>query len=73
MEQVEDEVVDHNIIAVPVGEVAALGHAVRLTLIDFVEHVFANTPNTRVRAGNFLSENAAREYIAQHSRREDIG
>lgn len=69
MEQWEDGVVDHNVIARPLGETTELTDLVRGTLDDFVRHVFDHIPNKSVRAGRFLDAIEARRHLAALQRR----
>ncbi len=59
MEQWEDELIDHNLIARPIGEPSQLTQAVQTALVDFVSHVFAHMPGKRVRPGRFLDAHQA--------------
>ena len=65
MEQWEDGLVDHNILACPVGETAAITIAVERALSEFVMHVFDHVPGKVIRAGRFLDATAALKHIAR--------
>jgi inorganic pyrophosphatase len=69
MEQWEDAVVDHNLIARPLGETAQLTETIQASLIDFVSHVFDHLPGKVVRAGRFLDENEAHRHLVALRRR----
>ena len=64
MEQWEDGVVDHNVIARPAGEAAELTETIRAALVEFVSHVFDHIPGKTVRAGRFLGEDEAHAHLA---------
>lgn len=53
MEQIDDGEEDHNILAVPVGEVAVVNEVVKEKLTDFIDHVFDHLDKT-VEVGRFL-------------------
>lgn len=63
MEQFEDGVEDHNVLAVPAGESADVTDAVQKTLIEFVENVFRHMKGKQIRAGRFLSATEANAHI----------
>jgi inorganic pyrophosphatase len=63
MEQWEDGLVDHNVLACPVGEATAVTASVTATLSDFVAHVFDHVPGKSIRAGRFLDAAAALQHI----------
>jgi inorganic pyrophosphatase len=64
MEQLEDGLVDHNLLAVPLGEAAEVTPAVQTVLREFVTHVFDHIPGKVVLAGRFLDVNAASTHLA---------
>lgn len=51
MEQWEDGLVDHDMLACPVGEGTSVTASVQRTLTEFVAHVFDHLPGKVVRAG----------------------
>jgi inorganic pyrophosphatase len=63
MEQFEDGIEDHNVLAVPVGENADVTEAVQKILIEFVENVFRHRKGKQLRAGRFLSATEAKAHI----------
>jgi inorganic pyrophosphatase len=63
MEQFEDGIEDHNILAVPVGESAEVTETIQKTLVEFVENVFRHVKDKQIRAGRFLSTAEARAHI----------
>jgi hypothetical protein len=65
MEQWEDGLVDHNILAYPAGETASVTESVRNALTEFVAHVFDHIPGKSIRAGAFLDATAARRHISE--------
>jgi inorganic pyrophosphatase len=66
MEQVEDGVVDHNVVARFHGEAASVNDAVRLELTEFVQHVFDHIQGKRISVGRFLGPREAEEYVLAH-------
>jgi inorganic pyrophosphatase len=65
MEQWDDGLVDHNVLACPVGEAAALTPSVERTLSEFVTHVFEHVPDKVIRAGRFLGAEVALAHVAR--------
>ena len=63
MEQFEDGVEDHNILAVPLGEGTEVTETVKKTLVEFVENVFRHIKEKQIRAGRFLSAAEAQAHI----------
>jgi inorganic pyrophosphatase len=63
MEQFEDGIEDHNVLAVPLGENADVSEAVQKRLIEFVENVFRHRKGKQLRAGRFLSATEAKAHI----------
>ena len=70
MEQWEDGLVDHNILACPVGEAAVITPTVERALSEFVKHVFDHVPGKLIRVGRFLGAGLALEHVAR--RREGL-
>lgn len=70
MEQFEDGIEDHNVLAVPVGEVIEVTETVKKTLVEFVENVFRHIKDKQIRAGGFLSAAKAQRHI--HSRTDAV-
>ena len=66
MEQIEDGQADHNVLAVPQGQMARVDAAVRKRLAEFVEHVFEHIDEQQIRTGRFLGPEAALAHIAKH-------
>jgi inorganic pyrophosphatase len=66
MEQIEDGVEDHNVLARLAGESAGITAENQATLIDFVENVFSHIEGKQVRAGHFLPATGAEAYIRGH-------
>jgi inorganic pyrophosphatase len=64
MEQWEDGLADHNVLACPVGEAASITAAVQHALANFVAHVFDHIPGKVIRAGRFLDPAAALRHIS---------
>jgi inorganic pyrophosphatase len=67
MEQFEDGIEDHNVLAVPVSETADVTEAIQKTLIEFVESVFQHRKGKQLRAGRFLSSTEAKTHIQSHT------
>ena|ERR1700674_3175792 len=63
MEQFEDGIEDHNVLAVPVGEGTEVTETVKKTLVEFVENVFRHIKDKQIRAGRFLSAAEAQAHI----------
>ena len=63
MEQFEDGIEDHNVLAIPTGESADVTEAVQKTLTEFVENVFRHRKGKQIRAGRFLSASEATAHI----------
>lgn len=64
MEQTEAGLVDHNLLAVPAGEVVPDLETLRPVLSEFVVRVFAGMPGRETTVGRFLSAGEARAYLA---------
>jgi len=64
MEQTEGGVVDHNVLAVPVGEAVPGLEAVVPRLTRGVEGLFAGMPGRETRVGRFLPVEDALAYLA---------
>ena len=63
---VEDEgedQVDHNVLAVPVGEAAVLDPSIESELREFVEHVFDHVEGKVLTTGTLLDAQAAIDFI----------
>jgi len=67
MEQIEDGKEDHNVLAVIRGEEEFLDEATKLTLVDFVSHVFDHVAGKSIRAGQFLGREAAVACLSEHA------
>jgi hypothetical protein len=63
MEQFEDGIEDHNVLAVPVGESAEVTETIQKTLVEFVENVFRRVRDKQIRTGRFLSAADAKAHI----------
>jgi inorganic pyrophosphatase len=66
MEQFEDGVEDHNVLANLTDEPAEMTTDVQEALIEFVQNVFSHSPTKRVQAGRFLHVSEAETYILDH-------
>jgi inorganic pyrophosphatase len=63
MEQSEDGLDDHNIIAIPLSDEPPFDASYRETLVDFVEHVFDDIPGKQVVAGAFRGQSDAEAHV----------
>jgi inorganic pyrophosphatase len=72
MEQTEAGLVDHNVLAVPAGEVRPDLDTLRPILTRFVDGVFAGMPGRATTVGRFLSADAALAYVAASTPGPDI-
>ena len=63
MEQIEDGAIDHNVLAVPVGDVFELDSAIRNELTSFVLHVFDHVSGKETSVGRFLGPEAAEAHV----------
>jgi inorganic pyrophosphatase len=66
MEQIEDGKEDHNVMGVIRGEGERLKRKTKEALVEFVSHVFDHVAGKTIRAGNFLGQGDALDYIAKH-------
>src|SRR5687768_12662425 len=66
MEQIEDGLEDHNVLARPIGDDTAVNQDVRTALTRFVEHVFDHSSRKEISVGRFLGPDAAEAHIAAH-------
>ncbi|MBU1131667.1 inorganic diphosphatase [Patescibacteria group bacterium] len=57
---------DHNVLASIGDEKVEINDEIKNILSDFILNVFKHLPNKKVRAGNFLDEVSAIEYIEKH-------
>jgi len=69
MEQFEDGVGDHNVLAVPAGEIVEINAELQAALTDHVLRCFQKTPGKHVSVGKFLNRQAAEEHVAAHRTR----
>ena len=67
MEQFEDGIEDHNVLAAPVGESAEVTETLQRTFIEFVENVFRHMKGKQIRAGRFLSATEAESHIQKRT------
>jgi inorganic pyrophosphatase len=54
LEQIEDNLADHNVLAVPDGESAEISQEVVERLTDFILHVFDHVPGKSISVGRVL-------------------
>jgi inorganic pyrophosphatase len=65
LEQMEDEEVDHKVLAALAGQAVELRQGVLEELRDFIYAVFAKFPEVNVRVGSILPREAALKHIEQ--------
>jgi inorganic pyrophosphatase len=63
MEQTEDRLSDHNVLAKLVGEATDVTAEVEATLAEFVQNVFSRIPGKHVGVDRFLGSNKAESEI----------
>jgi inorganic pyrophosphatase len=63
MEQIEDNEIDHNILAVLSSEDMRLNSEVKQTITEFVRHVFDHIPGKNIRTGEFRDSGAATRHV----------
>lgn len=69
VEQFEDGLNDHKVLAIPIGESAEITDEVKSKISDFILHVFDNKPTKDIKVGNFLGKGEAEKYIKSYIRR----
>lgn len=69
MEQIEDGVADHNVLATPLGEHGEVTEAVQAALTEHVLECFRDVKGKQVRVGRFLGIAAAEAHIVSRSER----
>ncbi len=67
LEQIEDNEIDHKILAVPAGTkpAADADAAMLATLREFATNVFAHIPGKHLKLGQLLGRDAAETYLAE--------
>lgn len=58
--------VDHNVIAVPAGEVTDFNEGIKGELKEFISHVFDHIEGKKVEVGEFLDKESAVTYTENH-------
>jgi len=66
MEQIEDGVEDHNVLAAPVGKTAPINPEVERILTEFVMNVFAHIVGKQMHVGRFRDAVQAKAYVLAH-------
>lgn len=66
MEQFEDGVEDHNVLARFVDEGIEVTEEIRAVLTDFVLNVFRHVPGNQISVGRFLGSQDAEEHVIAH-------
>lgn len=69
MEQIEDDEIDHKVLAVLRGEEASLDYETGQALVEFASHVFDHVPGKKMKVGEFRDREAAIEFVQQRSDR----
>lgn len=72
MEQFEDGVADHKILATLADEEIEITEEIKSKLADFVTHVFDHKNKKQVQAGNFYGQDKAEELIRKSQRTDKI-
>jgi inorganic pyrophosphatase len=67
MEQFEDGVEDHNVLAKLLDEDVEITNDVQVILADFVMNVFRHVEGKRIAVGDFHNAQAARAHVIAHS------
>src|SRR5690349_221485 len=65
VEQFEDGMKDHKVLAVPVGELAEVSDEVKARITDFILHVFDHKRTKEIKVGNFLGKEEAEKYLSE--------
>lgn len=68
MEQIEDDEIDHKVLAVLPGEGRSLDREVQWALLEFARHVFDHVPGKKMQVGEFRNRSAAIDFVAQRSK-----
>jgi inorganic pyrophosphatase len=68
MEQIEDDEIDHKVLAVLAGEERIVDRETRQTLIGFANHVFDHVPGKKMQVGKFRDREAAIDFLTQRSK-----
>lgn len=66
MEQFEDDVTDHNVLARPVGETQRITAAIEVALIEHVLACFRHVAGKKMSVGDFRSALDAEAHVAAH-------
>ena len=66
MEQMEDGVEDHNVLAALPDEPHIVDRCTQELLIEFVHQVFEHVEGKQISVGRFVGKEAALDYVAQH-------
>lgn len=64
MEQIENGIEDHNVLAVLEGDERPIDAQTKQILTEFVSHVFAHMPDNHIRVGRFLGQSDALSFIS---------
>ncbi|MCC6492761.1 MAG: inorganic diphosphatase [Pirellulales bacterium] len=67
LEQIEDGLADHNVLAVLPDEPAEIGPGVVDRLRSFIRHVFDHVPGKQIGVGRLLDRQHALDFIAAHA------
>jgi inorganic pyrophosphatase len=71
MEQFEDGLEDHNVLAKPLGEGGEVTGAVEAALTDHVLACFRHVDGNQMRVGRFLGSEHAEAYVVSHSESQE--
>jgi len=68
MEQIEDNQIDHKVLAMLPGEERSLDRETTQTLVEFARHVFDHVPGKKMEIGEFRNREAAIDFVTQRSK-----
>jgi len=68
MEQIEDDEIDHKVLAVLPGEEHSLDPETQRALVEFTRHVFDHVAGKKMQVGEFRGREAAIEFVTQRSK-----
>jgi inorganic pyrophosphatase len=70
LEQIENDEIDHKVLAVPVGESWSVDASLQGTLRAFISDLFRPYADDRVEVGRLLGADVAMAFIASRARSE---
>ena len=66
MEQTEDGVIDHSVLARPIGEAVEIDDDIKASLVEHVTECFRHVSGKQMAVGRFLDAGAARAHVRRH-------